>query len=112
MPISRLAYARSGDKGDTANIGVVARRPEYYELLREHLTEEVMKGFFSHFVRGEVERYEVRGIDGLNFVLNNALGGGGIASLRIDPQGKCLAPILLDLPLDLPVSAARERGLA
>ena len=112
VPISRLAYARSGDKGDTANIGVVARRPEYYELLREHLTEEVMKGFFSHFVRGEVERYEVRGIDGLNFVLNNALGGGGIASLRIDPQGKCLAPILLDLPLDLPVSAARERGLA
>lgn len=111
IQLSRLAYARSGDKGDTANIGVVARRPEYYDLLRQYLTADVMKGFFDHFVRGDVERYEVPGIKGLNFVLNSALGGGGIASLRIDPQGKCLAPILLDLNLDVPISDARENGL-
>lgn len=112
VPVGRLARARSGDKGDHSNIGVLARRPEYVPILRKYLTEQVVLEYFSHFAKGRVARYELPGIDAFNFVLSQALGGGGVASLRIDPQGKCFAPILLDMELEISRDDAVEAGLA
>ena len=102
VPLVRLAHARSGDKGDTANIGVIARRPEFVPVLAEALTAEVVRSYLGHLLAGEVERFEWPGLGGWNFVLHQALGGGGIASLRYDPQGKSYGEILLDLPVRVP----------
>ncbi|HEX6957205.1 MAG TPA: acyclic terpene utilization AtuA family protein [Ferrovibrio sp.] len=104
VPLVRLAYARSGDKGDDSNIGVIARRPEYLAAIRAALTEDAVRRYFSHLVEGGIERFEWPGINGLNFVLHQALGGGGIASLRNDPQGKAYAQMLLDYPIPVPAS--------
>ena len=102
VPLIRLAHGRSGDKGDISNIGIVARKPEYLPLLRDQLTAAVVKRYFAHLVRGEVERHELPGIGAFNFVLHEALGGGGMASLRIDPLGKGMAQMLLDIPVAVP----------
>ncbi|MHB8666421.1 MAG: acyclic terpene utilization AtuA family protein [Burkholderiales bacterium] len=102
VPLLRLAWGRSGDKGDSANIGIIARRPEFLPLLRAQLTAAAVKHYFSHLVRGEVERFDVPGIQALNFLLHQALGGGGMASLRVDPLAKGYAQMLLDLPLAVP----------
>ena len=110
VPLIALAYGRSGDKGDSANIGVLARRPEFVPLLREQLTAEAVKGWLAHFVKGQAERFEIPGLHGFNFLLHEALGGGGMASLRYDPQGKMLAQILMDFPLQVPL-AWIEQGL-
>lgn len=104
VPLVTIAHGRSGDKGDAANIGVLARRPELVPVLREQLTAEVVRDWLAHFVEGEVTRYEWPGLDGFNFMLERALGGGGIASLRQDPQGKMLAQILMDCPVSIPTS--------
>ncbi|XP_069834821.1 uncharacterized protein [Dendropsophus ebraccatus] len=103
--LEELAYTRSGDKGNTANIGVVARHPLYYPYLKRALTSQVVEEYFQHLLQGDrpdeplVTRYELPGIYGLNFVLKNALGGGGVASLRSDPQGKAFGQMLLDLEI-------------
>ncbi|MEQ8664038.1 MAG: acyclic terpene utilization AtuA family protein, partial [Gammaproteobacteria bacterium] len=102
VPLLRLARARSGDKGDSANIGVLARQPHYLPWLRAQLTAEAVAAWFAHLAHGPVTRYEWPGLDGFNFVLEGALGGGGTASLRHDPQGKAYAQMLLDLPLTVP----------
>lgn len=102
VPLLSLAYARSGDKGDRSNIAVLARRLEYLPVLRKQLTEERVKNYMSHLVHGEVRRYEWPGLHGFNFLMDEALGGGGGASLRYDPQGKSHAQILLDLPIKVP----------
>ncbi|MGH8541402.1 MAG: acyclic terpene utilization AtuA family protein [Stenotrophobium sp.] len=102
VPLIALAYGRSGDKGDTANIGVLARKPEFVPVLRTQLTAEAVRSYFSHFAKGKVERYELPGLHGFNFLLHNALGGGGMASLRYDPQGKMLAQILMDFMIEVP----------
>lgn len=99
VPLIRVAHARSGDKGDTSNIGLIARRPELLAVLREQVTAERVAGFLAHLVRGPVARYEVPGIFALNFVCERALGGGGMASLRNDPLGKAMAQILLSMPV-------------
>ncbi|MFA5489509.1 MAG: acyclic terpene utilization AtuA family protein [Candidimonas sp.] len=104
VPLLSLAYARSGDKGDRSNIAVLARRPDYLPLLRRQLTEERVKDYMAHLVRGEVRRYEWPGLHGFNFLMDEALGGGGVASLRYDPQGKAHAQILLDFPIRVPRS--------
>jgi hypothetical protein len=104
VPLIRLAYARSGDKGDDSNIGVIARKPEYLPAIRAALTEEAVRNYFAHLIEGPVERFEWPGIHGLNFLLHQALCGGGIASLRNDPQGKAYAQMLLDFPVPVPVS--------
>ena len=104
MPLIAVAYGRSGDKGDSANIGVLARRPEFVPVLRRWLTAETVQRYLAHFAQGSVERFEIPGLHGFNFLLTQALGGGGMASLRYDPQGKMLAQILMDLPIDVPVS--------
>ena len=110
VPLLRLAHGRSGDKGDIANIGVLARRPEFVPLLRQALTPQVVRAFLAHLVEGEVERYDWPGLQGWNFVLHRALGGGGVASLRYDPQGKSYAQILLDLPVRVPRSWLEPAG--
>ncbi|MET3378808.1 MULTISPECIES: acyclic terpene utilization AtuA family protein [Variovorax] len=99
VPLIRLAWARSGDKGDTSNIGVIARHPALLPLLREQLTEARVAEWLAHLVKGRVTRYEVPGIDAFNFVCEQALGGGGMASLRNDPLGKGMGQILLAVPL-------------
>lgn len=104
VPLIRLAWARSGDKGNDSNIGVIARKPEYLPAIRAALTSEAVATWFAHLVEGPVERFDWPGIHGLNFLLHGALGGGGIASLRNDPQGKAFAQILLDFPVPVPVS--------
>ncbi len=102
VPLIALAYGRSGDKGDSANIGVLARRPEFVPVLRRWLTADVVQRYLAHVAQGPVARYEIPGLHGFNFLLAQALGGGGMASLRYDPQGKMLAQILMDLPIDVP----------
>jgi hypothetical protein len=102
LPLVAVAHARSGDKGDDSNIGVVARHPEVMPLLEAELTVERVATWFAHRVSGPVERYALPGIHALNFVLHGALGGGGVASLRFDPQGKAYAQQLLDFPVRVP----------
>jgi hypothetical protein len=108
VPLAALALARSGDKGDTSNIGVVARRPEWLPLLLGQLTPAAVKAWLAHLVKGEVRRYVLPGIHALNFVLEEALDGGGPASQRVDPLGKGMAQILLDMP----VAVSRELAAA
>lgn len=111
VPLIRLAHGRSGDKGDTANIGVLARRVEFLPFIAAALTPEAVATHFAHFAKGEVERFDWPGLDGFNFVLRHALGGGGVASLRYDPQGKGLAQVLMDLPVTVPESWLAHGGL-
>jgi hypothetical protein len=102
VPLIRIAHGRSGDKGDMANIGIIARSPQAYALLCRVLDTKTVADYFAHVCRGRIKRYELPGFHALNFTLENALGGGGVASLRYDPQGKALAQMLLDLPIDVP----------
>ncbi|XP_041820719.1 uncharacterized protein lratb.1 [Chelmon rostratus] len=101
--LEELAYTRSGDKGDSANIGVIARHPLFFPYLKKHLTSSVVEEYFSHLIQpglsNAVTRYTLPGIHSLNFVLQRSLGGGGVASLRSDPQGKAFGQMLLDLKL-------------
>jgi hypothetical protein len=110
VPLIQLAHGRSGDKGDTANIGVIARDERFVPALRQALTSEVVADYFRHFARGTVTRYEWPGLNGFNFVMENALGGGGVASLRNDPQGKALAQVLMDIEVDVPRALLEETG--
>ena len=102
IPLIELAHARSGDKGDSANIGVLARKPQHLPLLRDQLTAKAVRDHFAHYVEGPVHRYDWPGLQGFNFVLERALGGGGMASLRNDPQGKLFAQVLMDFPIQVP----------
>ena len=102
VPLIRLAYGRSGDKGDISNIGLIARRPEYLPLLRAEVTAERVADWLGHLVKGPVTRYDLPGFDALNFVCEAALDGGGMASLRNDSLGKGMAQILLTMPVPMP----------
>ena len=99
VPLVKLAFARSGDKGNTSNIGVVARRPEYLPIILGQVTPGAVKAYFAHLVKGEVTRHLLPGLSACNFVLTEALDGGGPASQRMDPLGKGMAQMLLDLPV-------------
>lgn len=100
--LEKLAYARSGDKGDNANIGVIARKPEYLALISQQLTSEVIANYFAHTIKGNVTRYEVPGFNALNFFITQALGGGGTASVQIDSQAKTFAQMLLSIKIKVP----------
>ena len=100
--LEKLAYARSGDKGDNANIGVIARKPEYLALLSQQLTADVIANYFAHTIKGNVTRYEVPGFNALNFFITQALGGGGTASVQIDSQAKTFAQMLLSIKIKVP----------
>jgi hypothetical protein len=112
VPLVALAYGRSGDKGDTANIGIFARKPEYVPILDSEVTEEAVAQYFAHRIsgdpKGKVTRWRLPGIGGFNFVLRQALGGGGMASLKADPLAKAFAQMLLDMPVSVPVDIARK----
>lgn len=105
VPLVALAWVRSGDKGDKANIGVMARRPEFLPWIARALTVEAVAARFAHFMTGsDIDRYYLPGLAALNFVLHTALGGGGVASLRNDPQAKSYGQILLDVRVAIPAS--------
>lgn len=104
VPLIALAHGRSGDKGDIANIAILARRAEFVPILRRSLSPEAVAAYLSHLAAGFVEIFEWPGLDGFNILLHEGLGGGGIASLRHDPQGKALAQILLDMPVAVPAA--------
>jgi hypothetical protein len=102
VPLIQLAWGRSGDKGNKANIGIIARSEEYYPYICKILTEDLIKDRFSHFLEGNVERFLLPGSNSINFLLHDVLGGGGITSLRNDPQGKGYAQIILDTLIPVP----------
>ncbi|MGD9944632.1 MAG: acyclic terpene utilization AtuA family protein [Burkholderiaceae bacterium] len=102
VPLIALAWARSGDKGDISNIAVMARRPEFVPVLRAQLTAQRVREYMAHLADGEAQRFEWPGLNGFNFLLHQALGGGGVASLRYDPQGKGYAQTLLEFPVRIP----------
>ena len=101
VQLIQYAHARSGDKGDTANIGVIARKPEYYPHLVRYLTAEKVAEHFSGICLGKVERFELSNLCALNFLLHEALGGGGTKSLKNDAQGKTLSCVMLRMELDV-----------
>ncbi|MGJ3256404.1 MAG: acyclic terpene utilization AtuA family protein [Alcanivorax sp.] len=113
VPLIKLAWARSGDKGNHANIGVIARQPEYLPYINAALSEDAVADYMQHVLdpdTGSVSRWFLPGMNAYNFLLKNALGGGGIASLRIDPQGKAFAQQLLDMPISVSQTIADEVG--
>lgn len=108
VPLIRLAYGRSGDKGNDSNIAVLARNPIFLKEIDRQLTAEAVKNYMAHIVAGEVERFSLPGMNGMNFLLHESLGGGGIASLRYDPQGKAHAQMLMDFPVRVPADWVRQ----
>ena len=97
-----IAHARSGDKGDTANVGVIALRPEWYPLIAREVTRERVRDHFRGMITGDVDRYEVPNLNALNFLLHGALDGGGTISLKTDAQGKVFSTALLRLEIEVP----------
>lgn len=101
VQLRQIAHARSGDKGDSANIGLIAVNPEHYPVLVREVTAERVKQHFAGICKGEVERFELPNLHALNFVLHHALDGGGLVSLRTDNQGKTYGTALLRMEVDL-----------
>jgi len=101
--LKRIANARSGDKGNIANIGLLAKKPKYYPIILEQVTEDVVKEHFQGICNGPVTRYELTNIEAVNFVLEDSLGGGGMRSLRVDNQGKTYSGALLRMEVELDV---------
>ncbi len=111
IQLVKLAHARSGDKGDTANVGLIALREEFYPLLAREVTAERVKEHFGPLVRGGVERFELPNLGALNFLLHESLGGGGTLSLMTDAQGKTFSTALLRMEIDVPDEEARSLGI-
>ena len=106
-----IAHARSGDKGDTANVGVIALQPRWYEVLDQFVTRKRVADHFRGMIEGDVERYELPNLDALNFLLHGALDGGGTLSLKTDAQGKVFSTALLRMVIDVPDAEAKRLGL-
>ena len=100
IQLREICHGRSGDKGDAANIGLIAYKKEDYEIIKKEVTADRVKKYFEGICVGEVERYEMPNINALNFLLHNTLGGGGTVSLKLDAQGKTLASALLKMEID------------
>lgn len=111
IQLTKLAHSRSGDKGDTANIGLIALRDEFYPLLVREVTAERVKQHFTGICKGEVERFELANLGALNFLLHESLGGGGTLSLMTDAQGKTFSTALLRMMIDVPDDEANSLGL-
>lgn len=106
-----IAHARSGDKGDTANVGVIALRPEWFPVLQQFLTRERVAQHFAGSINGKVERFELPNLGAVNFLLHGALGGGGTLSLKTDAQGKVFSTAMLRMVLDVPDAIAEQYQL-
>ena len=111
IELTKLAHARSGDKGDTANVGVIALKDEFYPLLVREVTAEKVKEHFGEMVKGEVERFELPNLGALNFLLHESLGGGGTLSLMTDAQGKTFSTALLRMKIEIPEDEIKKLGL-
>jgi hypothetical protein len=111
IQLTKLAHARSGDKGDTANVGLIALRDEYYPLLVREVTAERVKRHFKGICKGEVDRFELPNLGALNFLLHESLGGGGTLSLMTDAQGKTFSTALLRMEIEVEDQEARDLGL-
>lgn len=111
VELLKLAHARSGDKGDTANVGVIAFKEEIYPILVREVTAERVKAHFGEIVKGKVERFELPNLGALNFLLHESLGGGGTLSLMTDAQGKTFSTALLRLKIDISDAEAKDLGL-
>lgn len=111
IQLVKLAHARSGDKGDTANVGLIALKDEYYPLLVREVTAERVKEHFGEMVKGDVERFELPNLGALNFLLHGALGGGGTLSLMTDAQGKTFSTALLRMYISVEDAEAGALGL-
>jgi hypothetical protein len=105
-----IAHGRSGDKGDTANIGLIAREPRFYPILVREVTSERVQAHFRGLCKGKVERYELPNLGALNFLLHESLGGGGTLSLRADAQGKTLSAALLRMEIEAPDELGSTRS--
>jgi hypothetical protein len=101
IQLREICHGRSGDKGDAANIGLIAYKKEDYEIIKREVTAKRVKEFFTGICKGNVDRYEMPNINALNFVLHNTLGGGGTVSLMLDAQGKTLASALLKMEIEI-----------
>ena len=111
ISLLKLAHARSGDKGDTANVGLIALKDEYYPLLVREVTAERVKEHFGPIVKGGVERFELPNLGALNFLLHESLGGGGTRSLMTDAQGKTFSTALLRMNIEIAEGEASQLGL-
>ncbi len=112
IPLTQLAHARSGDKGDTANVGLIALRNDYYPILLREVSAARVKQHFKGICQGAVERFELPNIHALNFLLHESLGGGGTLSLMTDAQGKTFSTALLRMEIDISDDEARVLGLS
>ena len=112
VQLVRLAHARSGDKGDTANVGLIALQDEFYPILVREVTAERVKSHFKGICKGDVERFELPNLGALNFLLHESLGGGGTLSLMTDAQGKTFSTALLRMQIEIPDSEADQLGLS
>jgi hypothetical protein len=106
-----IAHARSGDKGDTANVGLIALKPEWYPILRDHVTLAAVEAHFRGVITGKVERYELPNLKALNFLLHGALDGGGTLSLKTDAQGKVFSTAMLRMVIEVPEEEATAAGI-
>ena len=106
-----IAHARSGDKGDTANVGVIAKKPEWYPVIARELTRDRVREHFRTMITGDVERFELSNLKALNFLLHGALDGGGTLSLKTDAQGKVYSTALLRMTIDVPDAEGKAAGL-
>ena len=111
IQLTKLAHARSGDKGDTANVGLIALRDEFYQLLAREVTAARVKQHFAGICKGEVERFELPNLGALNFLLHRSLGGGGTLSLMTDAQGKTFSTALLRMQIEIDDDEASRFGL-
>ena len=112
IQLVKIAHARSGDKGDTANVGLIALKEEHYLLLVREVTADAVKNHFGEIVKGGVERFELPNLKALNFLLHESLGGGGTLSLMTDAQGKTFSTALLRMYIDVTDAEAMDLGLA
>lgn len=111
IELTKLAHARSGDKGDTANVGVIALKDEFYPILERELTAERVKEHFGEIVKGKIERFELPNLKALNFLLHESLGGGGTLSLMTDAQGKTFSTALLRMKIEIDETEANDLGI-
>ena len=112
VQLTKVAHARSGDKGDTANVGIIALKDEFYPVLVREVTAERVKQHFGEMVKGDVERFELPNLGALNFLLHHSLGGGGTLSLMTDAQGKTFSTALLRMYIDIADEEAHGLGLS